>query len=135
VAGYAPPEPLVLAGRHTIFGMSPTEDDPLRAIRVSRAYRAAIWLARLANLVLLPVVFWGIASVAEIAPPLPDSVFILAWAVGAATLLSAMVLFYRSSLPLESMGLSWPIDRRLRYMVLRDVFGIVRRGRAFSADG
>ena len=101
--------------------VSPIEDEVLLAIRTSPVYRIAIWLTRLADLVLLPVVVWGVASDAKLAPTLPVPVFILTWTVGMTALLSAMALFYRSSAPFESKGLSWPIDRRLIDVIMRDV--------------
>ena len=81
--------------------MPSVTNDALLDMRRSSTYRAGIWLARTANLVLLPVVVWGIASGAPSVPALPDAVFLAAWAVGCVTLAPAMVLFYRSGIPFE----------------------------------
>ncbi|WP_124820538.1 hypothetical protein [Micromonospora ureilytica] len=102
--------------------MSSVTIGPLLDMRRSSMYRAGIWLARTANLVLLPVVVWGIASGAPNVPALPDSVFMAAWAAGCVTLAPAMVLFYRSGIPFERRGATWVTDRRIGNAILRDVF-------------
>ncbi|KAB1153326.1 hypothetical protein F6X68_14420 [Micromonospora sp. AMSO12t] len=102
--------------------MSPVTNDALLEIRRSSTYRAGIWLARTANLALLPVVVWGIASGAPNVPALPDSVFMAAWAVGCVTLVPAVVLFYRSGIPFEHKGATWVTDARVGNAILRDVF-------------
>jgi hypothetical protein len=106
--------------------MLPLEDDALLGIRRSAVYRTAVWLARVANLVGLPVVVWGIVSVAQIAPTPPQSVFIGAWAVGCVTLVPAVVLFYRSGIPFGRRGLTWVTDERVGNTILRDVFFLRR---------
>lgn len=102
--------------------MSSVTNDALLDMRRSSTYRAGIWLARTANLVLLPVVVWGIASGAPSVPALPDAVFLAAWAVGCVTLAPAMVLFYRSGIPFERRGATWVTDRGIGNAILRDVF-------------
>lgn len=102
--------------------MSSVTNDALLDMRRSSMYRAGIWLARTANLVLLPVVVWGIASGAPNVPALPNSVFMAAWAAGCVTLAPAMVLFYRSGIPFERKGATWVTDRRIGNAILRDVF-------------
>ncbi|MBQ0894232.1 hypothetical protein KBX37_14190 [Micromonospora sp. U56] len=106
--------------------MLPIEDDALLGIRRSAVYRTAVWLARVANLVLLPVVVWGIVSVAQIAPTLPQPVFMGAWAVGCVTLVPAVLLFYRSGIPFGRRGLTWVTDERVGNAILRDVFWLRR---------
>ncbi|MGC4868201.1 hypothetical protein ACLQ3B_22535 [Micromonospora sp. DT53] len=102
--------------------MSLVASDALLDMRRSSMYRAGIWLARTANLVLLPVVVWGIASGAPNVPALPDSVFMAAWAAGCVTLAPAVVLFYRSGIPFEHRLATWVTDRRVGNAILRDVF-------------
>ncbi|WP_406067845.1 hypothetical protein [Micromonospora sp. NBC_01638] len=102
--------------------MPSIDDDALLGIRQSSTYRAAIWFARVANLVILPVVAWGAASAVPSVPTLPDSVFLAAWAVGCSTLLPAVVLFYRSGVPFERRVGAWVTDRRTNNTVLRDIF-------------
>ena len=76
----------------------------------------------MANLVLLPVVVWRAASVADLAPALPTPVFIGAWAVGFVALVSAVGLIYRSGVPFQRRGLTWVADERVGNAILRDVF-------------
>jgi hypothetical protein len=106
--------------------MPPVKDDAQLGIRRSSVYRTAIWLARVANLVLLPVVVWGIVSAAPIVPTLPDSVFVGAWAAGCVTLVPAVVLFYRSGIPFGCRGVTWVTDKRVGNAILRDVFWLRR---------
>lgn len=102
--------------------MSSVTNDALLDLRRSSTYRAGIWLARAANLALLPVVVWGIASGAPNVPALPDSLFMAAWAAGCVTLVPAMVLFYRSGMPFEHKVATWVTDKRVGNAILRDVF-------------
>ncbi|MBX7266364.1 hypothetical protein KIF24_10240 [Micromonospora sp. Llam7] len=102
--------------------MLPIEDGALRGIRQSATYRNAVWLTRVANLVGLPVVVWGIVSILQIGPTLPQPVFIGAWAVGCVTLVPAVVLFYRSGTPFGCKGFTWLTDKRVGNAILGDVF-------------
>jgi hypothetical protein len=102
--------------------MSAIEDDELTSIRRSSTYRTGIWSARVANLGMLPVVVWGAASVANLAPAPPTPVFLAAWAVGFVGLASAFWLFHRSGVPFQRRGLTWVADERMGDVILRDVF-------------
>ncbi|TDC42457.1 hypothetical protein [Micromonospora sp. KC213] len=85
-------------------------------------YRTAIWLTRVANLVGLPVVVWGLASVAPNVPALPVPVFMAAWAAGCVALVPALVLLRRCGIPFERRGTTWVTDKRVGAAILRDVF-------------
>ncbi|MBX6724109.1 MAG: hypothetical protein IRY92_12900 [Dactylosporangium sp.] len=102
--------------------MPKIEDDELLRIRQSPEYRRAVWLARVANLVALPVFAWGILSVVRVAPTPPVPIFLAAWTAGCLAIVPAMVLFHRSGVPFVRKGLSWEIRPPFRNAIMRDVF-------------
>lgn len=100
--------------------------DAVQTILRTMAYRRAVWCARLANLVVLPIVAWAVASQAGVGPEQPVWVFLSAWLVGMPLLAAAWILLFRAGLP-------WPIrnerERETCTVVLRTMLRDIFRGR------
>lgn len=95
------------------------DDDLLLALRRSQRYRTAIWVTRLANLIVLPTVAWGLAASVGIVRDLPDRQSTLLWVAGATTMLAAVALFYRAGIGAHIARSSQETGNA----ILRDVFG------------
>jgi hypothetical protein len=98
--------------------MLPVSDDAaLLVLRRSPRYRAAVWVARLGNVVGLPFVVWMVAMRLNLVPRLSDELWYLLFAVFFLVLLCGVALYYRSGI--------WPHLRARSHwnVMLRDILG------------
>lgn len=98
----------------------PVDDADLLAVRSTPKYRAGIWFARVANLVVLPGLVLVVAGV------LPRSAFTYLWAFGLVTLGTAVLLLFTSGIKFERYGVRWLAEREAGRMIVRDLFWMRR---------